>query len=225
MSGHDSGNAKRGRASFGAFVRKPVERDVVASAGEAAEQGSLEAVQAWPDDAVEVGAVVDAYGLKGWIKVATHADAGRGGDALLDARRWWLERGGERLSARILQSKTHGDTVVAHAAGVSDRDAALALRGFRVFVRREDFPELAADEFYWVDLIALEGVNEQSVALGTVSGMIDNGVHSIMRVEYPAVGKDGQPTTDERLIPFVGVYVKTVDQAARRIVVDWEADY
>nr|WP_057928093.1 ribosome maturation factor RimM [Burkholderia ambifaria] len=225
MSGHDSGNAKRGRASFGAFVRKPVERDVVASAGAAAEQGSLEAVQAWPDDAVEVGAVVDAYGLKGWIKVATHADAGRGGDALLKARRWWLERGGERLSARILQSKTHSDTVVAHAAGVSDRDAALALRGFRVFVRREDFPALDADEFYWVDLIGLEVVNEQSVALGTVSGMIDNGVHSIMRVEYPVVGKDGRPATDERLIPFVGVYVKTVDQAARRIVVDWEADY
>ena len=55
--------------------------------------------------------------------------------------------------------------------------------------------------------------------------MIDNGVHSIMRVEYPATGKDGQPATAERLIPFVGVYVKAVDRAARRIVVDWEADY
>ena len=124
-----------------------------------------------------------------------------------------------------MQSKAHSDTVVAQPAGVSDRDAAYAMRGFRVFVRREDFPALAADEFYWVDLIGLDVVNEQSVALGKVSGMIDNGVHSIMRVEYPATGKDGQPTTDERLIPFVGVYVKTVDQAARRIVVDWEADY
>ncbi|MBR8009363.1 ribosome maturation factor RimM [Burkholderia vietnamiensis] len=225
MSGHDSGNARRGRASFGTFVRKPVERGAAASTGAAAEQGSLEAAQDWPDDAVEVGAVVDAYGLKGWIKVAAHADAGRGGDALLSARRWWLERGAERLSVRILQSKTHGDTVVAQPAGVDDRDAALAMRGFRVFVRREDFPALAADEFYWVDLIGLEVVNEQSVSLGKVSGMIDNGVHSILRVEYPTIGKDGAPATDERLIPFVGVYVKTVDQAARRIVVDWEADY
>ncbi|MBR8313801.1 ribosome maturation factor RimM [Burkholderia dolosa] len=225
MAGHDSGNARRGRASFGAFVRKPVERDAGANAGATAEQGSLEAVQAWPDDAVEVGAVVDAYGLKGWIKVAAHADAGRGGDALLNARRWWLERGAERLSARLVQSKTHGDTVVAQPAGVSDRDAALALRGFRVFVRREDFPALAADEFYWVDLIGLDVVNEQSVALGQVIGMIDNGAHSIMRVEYPAIGKDGRPGTAERLIPFVGVYVKTVDRASRRIVVDWEADY
>jgi len=223
MSDHDSGNARRGRASFGAFVRKPVERG--APAGAAAEQGGLDAVQALPDDAVEVGAVVDAYGLKGWVKVATHADAGRGGDALLSARRWWLEKGTQRFSARIVQSKTHGDTDVAQPAGVGDRDAALALRGFRVFVRREDFPALAADEFYWVDLIGLDVVNEQSATLGKVVGMIDNGAHSIMRVEYPSVGKDGRPAAAERLIPFVGVYVKTVDQAARRIVVDWEADY
>jgi 16S rRNA processing protein RimM len=27
------------------------------------------------------------------------------------------------------------------------------------------------------------------------------------------------------LIPFVGVFVKTVDQAAKQITVDWEADY
>ncbi|MCM3755701.1 hypothetical protein M3665_27670, partial [Bacillus licheniformis] len=69
MAGHDSGNARRGRASFGAFVRKPVERDMVANAGQAAEPGGLDATQTWPDDAVEVGAVVDAYGLKGWVKV------------------------------------------------------------------------------------------------------------------------------------------------------------
>ena len=47
----------------------------------------------------------------------------------------------------------------------------------------------------------------------------------LFRSEYPSQGKDGQPATGERLIPFVGVYVKTVDQAAKRIVVDWEADY
>jgi 16S rRNA processing protein RimM len=223
MAEHDSGSVKRGRASFGAFVRKPAERDATADA--AAEQGDLEATDAWPDDAVEVGAVVDAYGLKGWVKIAAHADAGRGGDALLSARRWWLQRGADRRSARIVQAKTHGDSIVAHLAGIDDRDVAYAMRGFRLFVRREDFPALDADEFYWVDLIGLDVVNEQSVALGKVAGMIDNSVHSIMRVEYPSTGKDGKPATGERLIPFVGVYVKTVDQAARRIVVDWDADY
>lgn len=227
MSDHDSGSAKgaRGRTPFGVFVRKPVERtsepDVAGG-----EQVSVETAQAWPDDAVEVGAVVDAYGLKGWVKIAAHAGAGRGGDVLLKARHWWLEqKGGARAGMRVSQAKTHGDSVVAHLAGLDDRDAALAMRGTRVFVGRGDFPALAADEFYWVDLIGLDVVNEAGVSLGEVADMIDNSVHSIMRITYPSTGKDGRPVTGERLIPFVGVYVKTVDQAARRIVVDWEADY
>ena len=29
----------------------------------------------------------------------------------------------------------------------------------------------------------------------------------------------------ERLIPFIADYVKSVDREARRIVVDWKADY
>ena len=229
MSVRDSGGsgraktASRAPVSFGAFARKPVERT---AAGAAAGQASgVEWVEALPDDAVEVGAIVDAYGLKGWVKVAAHAGAAQGGDALTNAKRWWLVKGREIKAAAVLAAKVHGDSIVAQFASVDDRDQALALRGWRVHVRRGDFPTLEADEFYWVDLIGLEVVNEAGVALGAVADLIDNGAHSVLRIEYPSQGKDGQPTTGERLIPFVGVYVKTVDQAAKRIVVDWEADY
>ena len=34
---------------------------------------------------------------------------------------------------------------------------------------------------------------------------------------------NGQP--QERLIPFVSAYVDQVDLAARKITVDWQADY
>jgi len=230
MSARDSGGsgrakaAARGQASFGAFVRKPVERRAAA-----AESGTADVPAdsdgTWPEDAVEVGAIVDAYGLKGWVKVAAHAHAGQGGDALLSAKRWWLVKGRDRKSAPVLLAKTHSDSIVAQLGGTADRDAALALRGYCVHVRRSDFPALGADEFYWVDLLGLDVVNEAGAALGKVVDMIDNGAHSVLRIEYPATGKDGRPAAAERLIPFVGVYVKTVDQAARRIVVDWEADY
>ncbi|MEX3548224.1 MAG: ribosome maturation factor RimM [Burkholderia sp.] len=237
MSGHDSsGDAKpsmRKASTFGVFVRKPAER--APTKGDAKPEavggkpdqasGRIAATQSWPDDAVEVGAIVDAYGLKGWVKIAPHAGAGRGGDALLKARTWWFENSAERLAVGMTQSKFHCNTIVAHLAGLADRDQALALRGYRVYIRREDFPALNEDEFYWVDLIGLDVVNEAGVELGHVDDMIDNGVHSIMRVDYPASGKDGKPVRGERLIPFVGVYVKAVDQAAKRIVVDWEADY
>lgn len=229
MSVRDSGGsgraktASRAPVSFGAFARKPVER----SPGNAApgQAAGIEWVEALPDDAVEVGAIVDAYGLKGWVKVAAHSGATQGGDALTSAKCWWLVRGREIKSAPVVTAKTHGDSIVAQLSGAGDRDQALALRGWRVNVRRSDFPALEADEFYWVDLIGLEVVNEAGVALGTVVDLIDNGAHSVLRTEYPSQGKDGQQVTGERLIPFVGVYVKSVDQAAKRIVVDWEADY
>jgi 16S rRNA processing protein RimM len=242
MSERDSGSSGRakvsprtrasgpaaGQASFGAFVRKPVER--VQEKGKSATDSSAAAMRAetaesWPDDAVEVGAIVDAYGLKGWVKVAAHADAGQGGDALLTAKRWWLMKGRERSSMPALQAKTHSDSIVAHLGGCADRDTALAMRGTRIYICRSDFPALEADEFYWVDLLGLDVVNLTGVTLGKVADMIDNGAHSVLRIEYPASGKDGKPVTGERLIPFVGVYVKTVDQAAKQIVVDWEADY
>jgi 16S rRNA processing protein RimM len=216
-----------GAATFGAFARKPGTRRVAADVSGAAEpEAVIETVVALPEDAVEVGYIADAYGLKGWVKIVPHANGKLGGDALLTARRWWFAKGSERKSARCLQSKVHADTVVARLAGCDDRNAAETLKGYTVHIARGDFPKLDdEDEFYWVDLIGLDVENEAGVALGRVADMIDNGAHSILRIEYPATNKDGKPVTGERLIPFVGVYVKTVDRAAKRIVVDWDADY
>ncbi|NYH13366.1 ribosome maturation factor RimM [Paraburkholderia bryophila] len=241
MSERDSGSSGRAKATsraktsdqapFGAFVRKPVEKsegkakaDVVPVASGAAEMRP-ETAESWPADVVEVGKIVDAYGLKGWVKVAAHADAGHGGDALLSAKRWWLMQGHERRSTPSLQAKTHSDSVVAQLGGVADRDVALAMRGTRIYISRSEFPALEADEFYWVDLLGLDVVNVAGVHLGKVADMIDNGAHSVLRIEYPATDKSGKPVTGERLIPFVGVFVKTVDQTAGLITVDWEADY
>lgn len=44
--------------------------------------------------------------------------------------------------------------------GVSDCDVVLFMCGFCVFVCWEDFLVLVVDEFYWVDLIGFEVVNE-----------------------------------------------------------------
>ncbi|PCE27834.1 ribosome maturation factor RimM [Paraburkholderia acidicola] len=232
-SGRAKAPASASEAPFGAFVRKPSKAAAPAAPKVSPDPDMqpmrVESPESWPTDAVEVGAIVDAYGLKGWVKVAAHADAGHGGDALLSAKRWWLLKGRdanpERKSTPVLQAKIHSDSIVAHLAGVDGRDAAAAMRGCRVYVSRSEFPSLKADEFYWVDLLGLDVVNVAGVALGKVADMIDNGAHSVLRVEYPATGKDGKPVNGERLIPFVGVYVKHVDQAAKQITVDWEADY
>ncbi|MCG1017776.1 MULTISPECIES: ribosome maturation factor RimM [Burkholderiaceae] len=207
--------------SFGHFVRRPVKGGGRAGSSES----GIESVASLPDDAIEVGAVVDAYGVKGGLKITPHAGVGSSGGALLRARSWWLVKGGVCRAAQVVSSKAHSATVVVQLAGCADRDQALALRGATVHVRRADFPALGRDEYYWVDLIGLAVVNESGDALGQVVDLMDNGAHSILRVEYDEVGQDGRATKAERLIPFVDAYVKTVDPSDRRIVVDWGADY
>lgn len=180
---------------------------------------------AWPSDAVEVGRVLDAWGIKGWIKVLPYsADP----QALFSSRRWFLEppdalRPGAPPVPRLLRitaAREHGDAVVAQARELPDRSAAEALKGARIFVSRASFPTADEGEYYWVDLIGLAVVNRQGETLGRVTDLIDTGAHSILRV----VDDTTDPPT-ERLIPFVAAYVDQVETAAGRILVDWGLDY
>jgi len=178
----------------------------------------------WPDDAVEVGRIVDAWGIKGGFKVQPFSTDPQ---ALFSSRRWFLKppadvRGAASAVPRLLKitdAREQGAVVVATAQDVSDRNAAEALKGASVFVSRGSFPTADADEFYWIDLIGLAVVNRQGEPLGTVADLIDTGVHSVLRVQ-PA--GEGEP---ERLIPFVAAYIDDVDLAERRIAVDWGKDY
>lgn len=177
-----------------------------------------------PADAIEVGRILDAWGIKGWFKILPHsADP----EALFSSKRWFLlpsERGAKTFSGvgclEIKESKTHSGTVVACAHGVDDRSAADALRGARIFVPKSNFPAVEKDEYYWVDLIGLEVVNREGQRLGLVRDLMSTGPQTVM-VIHEVQGDQ----TVERMIPFVSVYVDDVNLTERRILVDWQPDY
>ncbi|MEP6739104.1 MAG: ribosome maturation factor RimM [Caldimonas sp.] len=178
-----------------------------------------------PADALEVGRIGDAWGLKGWFKVQSYADPPQ---ALLSARRWHLSPASAPqrplctavpATLEISEIRIHGEGLVAVARGIADRDGAEALRGAHIFVGRSSFPAAGADEYYWADLVGLSVVNRSGDELGSIVGLLDTGPHSVLRVQAAEAG------ADERLIPFVAAYVDTVDLASRRVVVDWGLDY
>ena len=184
-----------------------------------------DALSVWPEDAIEVGRIGEAWGLKGGFRVIAYAEQPL---ALLAARRWHLRPADESRPSlppgavppilEIASVRARGDGYVASSPAIADRTAAEALRGARIFVARSAFPEPASDEFYWADLIGMSVVNRAGVALGEVAGLLDNGAQSVLRVAPPSDGA-------ETLIPFVPAYVDAVDLAARRITVDWQLDY
>jgi len=194
----------------------------------ASDRGTVPDLEAWPADAVEVARIIDAWGVKGWIKLQPFASDPQ---ALLSSALWHLRPAAHAVAAaklpallHVTHAKPHGDSVVAAARELGDRDDARALRGARVFVARSSFPAARDGEYYWVDLIGAEVVNRQGDALGRVSALIDTGQHSVLCVRRPDAGPEVSDALAERLIPFVAAYVDSVDTAARRIQVDWALD-
>jgi 16S rRNA processing protein RimM len=171
-----------------------------------------------PDDLVLVGHISGAFGIQGWVRIRPYSDDA---DALLHAKTWWLDKPGLR-DVDVMQAKSHGEDVVVQLMGVADRNAAEALKGATVQVRRSHFPVLDNGEFYWVDLIGLQVENLQGEALGAVADLMDNGAHPILRVQAAPIGAD---KPKELLIPFVDRFVRTVDQTGRKIIVDRGLDF
>lgn len=177
-----------------------------------------------PADAIEVGRILDAWGIKGWFKVLSHSASP---EALFSSKRWYLlpsEKGAKTFTGTALlcvrEAKEHSGTIVASAREVDDREGAEALKGARIFVPRSSFPTADKDEYYWVDLIGLDVLNREGVALGQVTELLSTGAQTVLVIGYTQDGK-----AQERMVPFVSAYVDNVDLPARRITVDWQPDY
>jgi len=105
------------------------------------------------------------------------------------------------------------DFLVARIAGVSDRDAAEALRNLDLFVPREQLPEIEeADTFYYADLVGLSAVTADGATLGTVTAVHNFGAGDI--IEIAAVG-GGAPL----MLSFTELAVPKIDLTAKQIVV------
>ena len=181
------------------------------------------------NDLIELGAVSEAQGLQGQVKVRPHSSEPV---ALLSSKAVWLSiipRRDAGVSASVDQAsltqykvksaKMHSGNVVMALEGISDRDQALALKGARILVARDAFPKADSDSYYWVDLIGCSAVNLQNEALGEVIDVTENGAHGVI-----AIG-DASSKAIKQLVPFVKEVVQNVDLANKTITLDWQGDW
>jgi 16S rRNA processing protein RimM len=170
---------------------------------------------------VVMGRVLAPYGVKGWIKARSFAVSPT---ALLEHATWWLaprERDGDGAwrEFRVLSARCHSESLIAELEGLGDREAVLPWRGADVGVPRTSLPRAKDGEVYWADLVGMVVVNRSAQVLGQVLGLVDTGVHPVLRVG------DATGEGPERLIPLVPIYLDAVDQTSRTILVDWQLDY
>ena len=164
------------------------------------------------DRVVRLGEISGVYGVRGWVRIHSFTEPRTN---LLEFSDWLLEQRGRHWLAHVESARAHGRNIVAKLEGVDDRDAASALIGTTISIRRAALPPCEPGEYYWADLEGLDVVSEAGERLGKVTGLLATGANDVLVLE----GRD-------RLIPFVsGTVVRSVDLDAGVIVVDWHSSY
>jgi 16S rRNA processing protein RimM len=162
------------------------------------------------DQYLEIGKIVGAQGLQGEVRVYPNTDFP---ERFEQAGQRWLLRPNQQqpeaiqlVKGRYVEGK---GLYVVKLEGISDRDAAEALRNCKLLVPKSDRLELEEGEFHVADLIGLPVYDQASQTLiGTVKDIYSAG-NDLLEVSRA----EGNPV----LIPFVEAIVPIVDLAKQRI--------
>ncbi len=148
---------------------------------------------------VLLGVIVGAHGIKGEVKVKTFTESPEG----LNAYGPLTAGNGRVFEVAALRAVKAGEAVV-RFSGVSDRNAAEALKGVQLFVPRASLPEPAEREYYHADLIGLRAEDASGVVLGRISAVHNFGAGDVLEIELPDGKTEFVPFTDES-VPVVDI--------------------
>jgi len=155
-----------------------------------------------------VGAITGSYGVRGEARIKSFCAEP---SAIADYSPLTTEDGLQRYSLRITRPVKGGFAV--RLGGVGSKEEADALKGTRLFARRDVLPSLPDDEFYHTDLIGLDVYDTGGRKLGRINAVHDHGAGQLL--ELTGSGIDGSV-----LLPFTQNVVPMVDLTAGRIVAD-----
>jgi 16S rRNA processing protein RimM len=159
---------------------------------------------------IAVGRVTGLHGVGGKIKVAALSGDPSG---LLAAKSLRVDGGREPGAAReyeVVSAHRAGGCAVFTLRGVDSAEAAGALSGAAVSMRRDELPPLPEDEFYWADLVGCAVVDGAGSPIGEVIAVEAGPAH-----DWLVVRRTGG---EEGLLPVVAAFLRSVDVAARRVV-------
>ena len=156
-------------------------------------------------DMVLVGAITGAHGIRGEVKLRSFT-----ADPAALAAYSPLETA-KGATIEVQRMRPQKDGFIAVLKGVTDRNAAEALKGTELFVPRERLPEPDDDEVYVHDLIGLPVYLADGSLLGEIVDVADYGAGDLIDVKV-------EGRKDTVLIPFADQYVLEAD--GKKVVVD-----
>jgi 16S rRNA processing protein RimM len=125
--------------------------------------------------------VLKPHGIKGRVKVEYF---GEDLDRFLLYREVIIrDRTGRAQTFEVVEAVLQPPRIILTLKGIQTIEDTDPLINREIFVRRETLPELADDEFYWIDLIGMGVETMEGKRLGRVKTILPTGAHDVFVVE------------------------------------------
>lgn len=152
---------------------------------------------------IECGKIINTHGCRGEVKAEPWMDSPRD---LIDLGRVFLGEGEDKREKKITRgSVLQGRFVLLGLEGVTDMDAADALRGTVLYAAREDF-HLAEGQYFLSDAVGLPVLDTREGREGQTLGVVEDILPGAAAPIYAVRTPDGA----EVLVPAVPAFIAEV---------------
>ena len=162
-----------------------------------------------PADLVPLGKIIKPHGIRGEVKVRLYncdSETLKMGQSV-----WVKSEGNDPIIYVIEKLNLQSDKSRLKFKNVNDRNSAELLRDFTLSVCRDEFPETVDEEFYLVDLIGFNVIDQAGKKVGKVSDIMENPANDILMI------LDGDK---EHLIPMVDDFGTLFDFEKKQVTIN-----
>ena len=157
---------------------------------------------------LEIGQIVNTFGIKGMVKVKPFTDDIRRFDELKTV---YVEKNSTKTEYEVEEVKYHKDMVLIKFKGIDKVEQAEMLRNSYLTVSRDSVEKLEEGRYYIVDLLGLEVYTDEQILLGTLEDIFNTGSNDI----YVVKDKQGK----QILLPAIQDVIKQIDIENKKIIV------
>ncbi len=158
------------------------------------------------DNQIVIGKIVAPHGVRGDIRILPLTDKP---EQFLDLK-YLLLTDGRKLTVK--GARFHKRMVLVSTEEIKTMNEAESLRDREVLIKAEDLPKLEEGQFYVADLIGLPVLDEAGKQIGTFKDSLSTGSNDVYVIAVPG--------EKDILLPALKIYVKEINLAEKRIVVN-----
>ena len=160
------------------------------------------------DNLLEIGQIVNSYGIKGFFKLVPYTDNVQ---RFNDLKTIYIEKQNKLIEKEIEEVKYHKNLVLLKLKGIDDINDTLEFKNCYIKIDRKDAVELPEDSYFIVDLIGMEVKTDEGELLGNLIDVFPTGSNDVYVVK-DELGK-------QTLLPAIGDVIKKVDVENKKMVV------